>query len=354
MEDVKSSQPPPPAFNPYIQPNMNPAAPGFMPTTAQSKTPYDGYICHRCKIKGHWIQDCPTNNDPKFDPVGNKGQPKNHLWENIFNVHSQRFLKKREKVIRGLLRDEEDITIEPSIKATPVGGVVTTFGGGSSVEQDGEKMPPPPPSLTCGICHKLMKDAATTPCCVRNACYKCYAKEMVNRQLSCPFCRKSPLYLDDLINNKQLRLMCKWYGRHLIVGTNLEIIELTPDSNDKVKRDIDKMKERIQAVMVTETATSSNSNSSIMAPSSDSKLEESDSDRVHEAGETQNSNEKLAAVETEGTDTSMQHIDPYVRQMINLIKQNPQIVNGNKELDQNKFMAVLRGVIPNKSRSNSP
>ncbi|KAK3064604.1 Protein mpe1, partial [Teratosphaeriaceae sp. CCFEE 6253] len=30
-----------------------------------------GYTCHRCGEKGHWIQACPTNNDPTFD-----GRPK--------------------------------------------------------------------------------------------------------------------------------------------------------------------------------------------------------------------------------------------------------------------------------------
>ncbi|KAF4210757.1 hypothetical protein CNMCM5878_003861 [Aspergillus fumigatiaffinis] len=29
--------------------------------------PPPGYLCYRCREKGHWIQACPTNNDPKFD-----------------------------------------------------------------------------------------------------------------------------------------------------------------------------------------------------------------------------------------------------------------------------------------------
>src|SRR5579859_7791031 len=31
------------------------------------KPPPQGYICHRCGEKGHWIQACPTNDDPNFD-----------------------------------------------------------------------------------------------------------------------------------------------------------------------------------------------------------------------------------------------------------------------------------------------
>ena len=29
--------------------------------------PPNGYICYRCGNKGHWIQLCPTNDDPDFD-----------------------------------------------------------------------------------------------------------------------------------------------------------------------------------------------------------------------------------------------------------------------------------------------
>lgn len=34
---------------------------------SQRGDPPPGYVCHRCHVSGHWIQDCPTNGDPKFD-----------------------------------------------------------------------------------------------------------------------------------------------------------------------------------------------------------------------------------------------------------------------------------------------
>uniref|UniRef100_A0A9I9D6V8 DWNN domain-containing protein n=1 Tax=Cucumis melo TaxID=3656 RepID=A0A9I9D6V8_CUCME len=33
----------------------------------ERKTPPQGYVCHRCKIPGHFIQHCPTNGDPSYD-----------------------------------------------------------------------------------------------------------------------------------------------------------------------------------------------------------------------------------------------------------------------------------------------
>lgn len=37
---------------------------GFDYSMPPDKEPPVGYICYRCGQKGHWIQDCPTNDDP--------------------------------------------------------------------------------------------------------------------------------------------------------------------------------------------------------------------------------------------------------------------------------------------------
>uniref|UniRef100_A0ACD5W8I1 Uncharacterized protein n=1 Tax=Avena sativa TaxID=4498 RepID=A0ACD5W8I1_AVESA len=31
------------------------------------RAPAAGYVCHRCRVPGHFIQHCPTNGDPRFD-----------------------------------------------------------------------------------------------------------------------------------------------------------------------------------------------------------------------------------------------------------------------------------------------
>jgi len=32
-----------------------------------NKSPPDNYICHRCGTRGHWIKSCPTNGNPSYD-----------------------------------------------------------------------------------------------------------------------------------------------------------------------------------------------------------------------------------------------------------------------------------------------
>jgi protein MPE1 len=34
--------------------------------TADNEPP-QGYVCYRCGEKGHWIKECPTNDDPNYE-----------------------------------------------------------------------------------------------------------------------------------------------------------------------------------------------------------------------------------------------------------------------------------------------
>ncbi|OEL13820.1 hypothetical protein BAE44_0025162 [Dichanthelium oligosanthes] len=34
---------------------------------SEGRAPPAGYVCHRCRVPGHFIQHCPTNGDPRYD-----------------------------------------------------------------------------------------------------------------------------------------------------------------------------------------------------------------------------------------------------------------------------------------------
>ena len=40
---------------------------GKKPGITSDNPPPQGYICYRCGEKGHWIKECPTNDDPNYE-----------------------------------------------------------------------------------------------------------------------------------------------------------------------------------------------------------------------------------------------------------------------------------------------
>lgn len=70
---------------------------------SQSKVPYEGYICFRCNVKGHFVKDCPKNNDRNFDPSRFKGVPKNQQWR-VAIVNPEIFKDTMHKTMKSLVK----------------------------------------------------------------------------------------------------------------------------------------------------------------------------------------------------------------------------------------------------------
>lgn len=147
----------------------------------QQQPPPPTYICHRCKLPGHRIQQCPTNGDKAFDKPrerqGCAGIPRNFLksvsveeaGKNmdalIANDGSFYLVAPRSELFeREMKRDREQ-------KAT-----------GNSV----------PSHLTCLMCKNLIKDAMLLPCCNTSFCHSCIFPPYDSPQdpLYCPLCKR--------------------------------------------------------------------------------------------------------------------------------------------------------------------
>ncbi|CAI9772480.1 unnamed protein product [Fraxinus pennsylvanica] len=148
------------------------------------KTPPLGYICHRCKVPGHFIQHCPTNGDPNYDVKIVKpptGIPKSMLMA----------------------------TPEGSY-ALPSGAVAALKPNEAAFEKEIEGMPSTrsvadlPPELHCPLCKEVMKDAVlTSKCCFRSFCYKCIRDYIISKSIC--VCGASNILADDLLPNKTVR-----------------------------------------------------------------------------------------------------------------------------------------------------
>ncbi|KAG6473078.1 hypothetical protein ZIOFF_066985 [Zingiber officinale] len=150
----------------------------------ERKTPPAGYVCHRCKVPGHFIQHCPTNGDPNYDI-------------------------KRVKPPTGIPKSMLMATPDGSY-SLPSGAVAVLKPNEAAFEKEIEGLPTTrpvgdlPPELRCQLCKEVMKDAVlTSKCCFRSFCDKCI-RDYIMSKLMC-ICGATNILADDLLPNKTLR-----------------------------------------------------------------------------------------------------------------------------------------------------
>ncbi|KAG7028398.1 E3 ubiquitin ligase PQT3-like protein [Cucurbita argyrosperma subsp. argyrosperma] len=150
----------------------------------ERKTPPQGYVCHRCKIPGHFIQHCPTNGDPNYDI-------------------------KRVKPPTGIPKSMLMATPDGSY-ALPSGAVAVLRPNEAAFEKEIEGFPSTrsvgdfPPELHCPLCKEVMKDAVlTSKCCFKSFCDKCIRDHIISK--SACVCGATNVLADDLLPNKTLR-----------------------------------------------------------------------------------------------------------------------------------------------------
>ncbi|CAE6426282.1 unnamed protein product [Rhizoctonia solani] len=140
-----------------------------------------GYICYRCAKKGHWIHDCPTNDDRD--------------WDNRPRV------KRTTGIPRSFLKTVEQASDGPlgqGVMVTPDGGFVVAQPDSvawqkqrarpkalTSAEIYQNPAPPAYSSLACPICDRLTKSAVRTPCCKQVFCEECIQTHLLEHDFVC-------------------------------------------------------------------------------------------------------------------------------------------------------------------------
>ncbi|KHG16567.1 Uncharacterized protein F383_00045 [Gossypium arboreum] len=152
---------------------------GFGRLGLERKTPPQGYVCHRCKVPGHFIQHCPTNGDPNYDI-------------------------KRVKPPTGIPKSMLMATPDGSY-ALPSGAVAVLKPNEAAFEKEIEGLPSTrsvgdlPPELHCPLCKEVMKDAVLTSKC----CFKSIRDHIISKSMC--VCGATNILADDLLPNKTLR-----------------------------------------------------------------------------------------------------------------------------------------------------
>ncbi|KAK0467056.1 DWNN domain-containing protein [Desarmillaria tabescens] len=184
------------------------------------------YVCYRCGQKGHWIKDCPTNNDREYD-----NKPR---------------IKRTTGIPRSMLKAVENpvgAQIGQGVMVTPEGGYVVAQPDIASWQKqvsrtkaltaaDVRERVPTDASLVCSIDNKLFRDAVKTPCCGTLYCEECIQTHLLERDFICPNCAKKIASLDELAADKPMRTQVTDYIEKAIETSKTEAEEETKPTTD--------------------------------------------------------------------------------------------------------------------------
>ncbi|KAI9836828.1 MAG: hypothetical protein M1819_000993 [Sarea resinae] len=175
------------------------------PLNVPDHKPPPGYICYRCGDKGHWIQACPTNNDPNFD-----GRPRVKRTTGI----PRSFLKTIEKPAALSSDGTGDDSRQPSgVMVNAEGEFVVAEPDKASWEQYQAKAKVSAAAqeaaatgnkelqdrgLECPIDKRLFVEPTKTPCCGKTYCSECINNALIESDFVCPGCSTEGVLMDNL------------------------------------------------------------------------------------------------------------------------------------------------------------
>ncbi|KAF2640132.1 DWNN-domain-containing protein [Massarina eburnea CBS 473.64] len=164
--------------------------------------PPPGYVCRLCKVKGHWIQECPTNNDPNFKPP-----PETKRTTGI----PRSFLKTVEKPAddedaRGIMlnADGEYVQVMTDTKAWEKFQEKTNAAKAQAANVDAANKEARERGLECSLDKRMFVDPVKTPCCSKTYCHDCIENALADGDLVCPSCKTEGVLIDDLAEDEEM------------------------------------------------------------------------------------------------------------------------------------------------------
>ncbi|KHN94279.1 retinoblastoma-binding protein [Metarhizium album ARSEF 1941] len=190
------------------QEEMSHQAPVFKPgakkpANVPDHDPPQGYICYRCGNKGHWIQLCPTNDDPDFDNrprvKRTTGIPRSFLQKvdkSVVLAHTDGDESKRPSGI--MVNAEGDFVIAEPDKASWEQYQAKAKSSTANKEAQAEDQEVQDRGLQCSIDKKMFIEPMKTPCCKKTFCNDCITNALIESDFVCPACQTEGVLIDDL------------------------------------------------------------------------------------------------------------------------------------------------------------
>jgi len=179
------------------------------PVNVPTHDPPPGYVCRRCNVKGHWIQACPTNDDPDFKPVfqakRTTGIPRS-------------FLKTVEKPVdeeaaKGIMlnADGEYVQVMTDTKTWEKFQEKANVSKAQAASADAASKEIRERGLECSIDKRKFVDPVKTPCCSKTYCRECIDNALADGDLICPNCGQEEVLMDDLVSDEEMLTKLREY-----------------------------------------------------------------------------------------------------------------------------------------------
>ncbi|KAL4987495.1 DWNN domain-containing protein [Aspergillus falconensis] len=189
------------------------------PVNVPDHPPPPGYLCYRCREKGHWIQACPTNNDPKFDGkyrvkrstgIPRSLQTKVEKPESLMLDGSTEDLRNTGVMVNA---DGDFIITKPDqasweLYQEKVKATAAAAADAAAAEHSRELQAR---GLECPIDKRMFLEPTQTPCCRKTYCNDCITNALIESDFVCPGCGTEGVLLDNLSANDEMLSKIKAY-----------------------------------------------------------------------------------------------------------------------------------------------
>ncbi|CAK4025312.1 RING finger [Lecanosticta acicola] len=176
----------------------------YKPAAVPDKPLPPGYMCHRCGKAGHWIQACPTNNDPNFDGKHKfkrtTGIPKSfHVAVDVQDAIGEDGVVDPTKLGKGVMytgdgtwvRAKTDEATWQKIQDQQKANAERAKEAAHGDQELRDR------GLECPLDKRPFVDPVKTTCCDTKYCKECLENALIDSDLQCPNCNQRQL-IDDL------------------------------------------------------------------------------------------------------------------------------------------------------------